>query len=158
MAEMYVGVKPDLVQREWGIGLADYRPHEIARGLVKTSDAVFAPNLGEFKRMCRPALDPEIAWYEAIEGLRARENGETGQWSHPAVWRATHGMSYHMLNQTYAAMRRRWEVALDREFAKGWVEDVPPIAKQIEHRLTGTLPSADVRERMDRLIRQVRGK
>jgi hypothetical protein len=150
IAEMWTGLDPKLVRQEWAAGLADFTPEEINRGLAACRGRKFAPNLGEFAQLCRPVLDPEIAWYEAVEGMAARERCETGHWSHPAVYRAAMRLSYDLRRSAFAGMRRRWEGALQDEFAKGWVEDVPPIAKQIECRPDVRLPPAAVREYLAR--------
>src|SRR5699024_887061 len=71
------------------------------------------PSLTEFLRACRPMLDPEAAFHEAVKGLADRRKGETGQWSHPAIYHATVVTGQHdMLNSTYGALKVRWGKAL----------------------------------------------
>lgn len=88
------------------------------------------PSLTEFQRACRPSLDPETAFHEAVQGLVARRKGETGEWSHPAVYHAAVAAGQHdMLNSTYSALKSRWGKAL---------------ADQLDKREWGPIPVAHV--------------
>lgn len=151
------GANPELAIEEWARGLAGFTGAEINRGLAVCRSRTFVPTLGEFALMCRPCLDPEIAWREAQAGLLARDRGEHGAWSHPAVWRAAMTMSYDLKNGTFARMRKHWEVALFNEFEKGWVEDVPPIPKRVEDRPTLVYMPAAVRKRLAEFDLKFRG-
>lgn len=122
------------VVEEWAQELADMRPHEVQRGLSAASNSPYAPNIGDFRRLCRPALDPEWAWHEAQAGLQARARGEVGAWSHPAVFRAATGLRWELRTKTFAAARRQWEMVLSREFAAGWGGEVPEPALCIENK------------------------
>lgn len=133
IAMLYVDSAQEDVQQEWALGLMGYRGRELERGLAGMRGRIFAPNLGEFQRLCRPALDPEWAWHEAQAGLQERAAGRVGAWSHPAVWRAATAMSWELRTKTFAAARRQWEMTLAREFAAGWGEEVPEPAPRIEH-------------------------
>ena len=124
VADLYAGVPPDAVKAEWGMALADFRPEEIQRGLAACATRVFAPTLGEFARVCRPCLDPETAFYEAKEGLRARERGEVGVWSHPAVYRAARQRQWEIAHYPYDKLRKEWGLLLERELRAGWGEAV----------------------------------
>jgi hypothetical protein len=120
VADLYACVAPDIVKAEWGNALAGFHPNEIKRGIDACQTRIFAPTLGEFLRLCRPALDPETAWIEASENLA----GEY-EWSHPAVRRAASQMSWELRSSTFAEMRKRWVWILEREFAQGWEEPEP---------------------------------
>jgi len=134
VADLYAGVPAENVQAEWSSALAGFAPEEIDRGLRACQTRAFAPTLGEFTRLCRPGLDPELAWFEAGEGMRARENGEVGEWTHPAVYRAASQFAFELKTATFSQVRRRWEWTLQREFAKGWGESVPAPVARIEHK------------------------
>jgi len=133
MAALYDGVAVETVQTEWASALAEYHPSEIARGLTACSERSFAPVLGEFLRLCRPALDAEWAFYEAADGLRQRDAGEVGNWSHPAVWRAACTMGAEVRSGDWKANRTRWTYTLRREFESGW-SGIPAPAILIEHK------------------------
>lgn len=144
---------------EWALGLADMRPEEVARGLAACRTRRFPPSLGEFAHLCRPALDPEVAWHEAYEGLRAREGGEPGVWSHPAVFRAARIMGYELRTQHFAAVRKRWGMTLNREFAAGWGEEVPAPAARIEKQELGSNPiPPEIRKRFADLSDEYRSR
>lgn len=124
--DLFGAVPQEDIKAEWADGLAGYRGREIMRGLKACQARVFAPTLGEFCLLCRPTLDPEVAWLEAAEGVRARRNGNLGEWSHPAVYRASLAMPYELASYSYRACRKQWDWTLSKEFSKGWGEDVPP--------------------------------
>lgn len=126
VADLYAGVPPETVRAEWSAALGGFRDEEIMTGLDACRRRIFAPTLGEFLNLCRPALDPEIAWLEAAEGLRARSNGQQGDWSHPAVFRAACAMGFELRGKSFKECRKLWTLVLEREFARGWGKDVPP--------------------------------
>jgi hypothetical protein len=76
--------------------------------------------------MCRTKIDSVVAYYEAINGVIAREKGEIGDWSHPAIfWASVKVGSFDLKNQTYSNIKARWEKALEEEFNKGQWSDIP---------------------------------
>ncbi len=89
------------------------------------------PSIAEFLRACRPALDPLAAYHEALSGLAAREAGEIGLWSSPAVYWAAVGMAYDLKMQTHGQIKGRWERALAEQSAKGQWEPIPAPMLQI---------------------------
>lgn len=122
--DFYAGADPQVFRNEWMAALADFKPVELDRGIAQMQKQKFVPTLGEFSQWCRPALDPEYAFYEAAVCLAQRDKGERGDWSHPAVWRAAQSMGMEVREGNYAKVRTRWKIALDREFANGW-SDIP---------------------------------
>jgi hypothetical protein len=139
MADLFVGVQLIDLKTEWAMGLAGFTSDEIERGLLAMARRTFAPTLGEFSVLCRPCLEPEVAWTEASEGLRVREGGDMGQWSHPAVYRAAMLMHYEIRQRSFKEFRKSWDCALQREFAKGWVADVPvPLLRIVQSAPTCT--------------------
>ncbi|MCS4508903.1 hypothetical protein [Xylophilus ampelinus] len=152
MADMYRGVEPIVLQAEWAERLSDLKRHELERGVAACADRRFAPTLGEFRQLCRPALDPETAWLEAAAGMREREAGRMGQWTHPAVWRAAHEMAHELRTKAFADCRKRWEWTMQRELASGWGAPVPPPLPLIEDDTKVGPPSSAVRERMARIL------
>lgn len=121
----------DDIKRTWSEHLAGFTKNELTRGLAAVSELKFPPTLPEFKRLCRPALDPEVAWWEADHCLRQRANGFMGDWTHPAVWRAGRAMSMEIRGGDYAKHRVRWGVLLKRELAKGFGEGIDPIDERL---------------------------
>jgi len=110
----------------WALKLAHLSPQEIKRGVDALSRQQYCPTLPEFIGLCRPPIDPLAAYYEAVEGVTARERGETGEWSHPAIFWATVAVGAHDLKgSTYSHIRQRWETALQAEIDKGAWADIP---------------------------------
>lgn len=133
LADLYAGVKPEEVRDEWASALGGYDNSEIIRGLDACQTRVFAPNLGEFLHLCRPALDPEIAWLEACNGIAARALGVKGDWSHPAVYRAAMIFVYELKQRSFKECKKSWAYTLQREFGRGWGKGVPDAPVQLEH-------------------------
>ena len=154
VADMWAGTDPQAVKAEWAEALGGFRDEELRRGVVACRDRVFAPTLGEFRRLCRPALDPEVGWIEATAGLRDRDAGRMGAWSHPAVWRAACAMPLEVRTGTYAQQRKRWAWELEREFAAGWGDGVPAPTLQIASDVRTGPPSGGMRERIDTILRR----
>lgn len=100
-------------------------PREVAVGLARIGGD-WPPSLPEFLTLCRPALEPESAFREAVQGVYARKQGEMGQWSHPAIYWTSVAVGQHELMQaSWQAMRVRWERVLRDVFAKGAWDPIP---------------------------------
>ena len=125
LTELYVGTSSTVVQSEWAHGLTRFSDEEIATGLSASQMLKDAPILGEFLHLCRPSLNPEIAWYEASLSLSARERGEPVVWSHPAVFRSALTLRDSLRQGSFLTCSNRWDAVLRTEFAKGWGEGVP---------------------------------
>lgn len=147
VADLYAGVPAGNVQSEWAGALSGFHPSEIDRGLRACQTRPFAPTLGEFTRLCRPALDAEFAYLEAGHCLRQRDAGQVGDWTHPAVYRAACEMSLEVRRGDYREVRKRWEWTLARELAAGWSEIPEPPLKIAADVRTGP-PPAEIREKL----------
>lgn len=113
----------------WAEALHEDRvtPHEVAEGLraCRRMFPDWPPAVGEFIQACRPGLIPENAFHDAVKGMTARQRGEIGEWSHPAVyWAATDVGRHDLLNCGYTVMKARWERALAAQLARS---EWPPI-------------------------------
>lgn len=130
LGRMIGGADPDAFRATWAEHLGGFTRAEIARGLAEASNRRFPFRLGEFKNWCRPALDPEVAWHEAEMGLRDREHGQVGEWTHPAVFRAAARLSSEVRSGDYTKHRARWAYMLKRELSYGFGEwpGPPPLA------------------------------
>lgn len=83
------------------------------------------PSFAEFLLACRPAVDFEAAFYEAVTQLRKRETGQD-TWSHPAIfWASVAIGQYNLRNAVWSAMQSRWTVALKQEMEKGEWPEIP---------------------------------
>lgn len=84
------------------------------------------PSCAEFIKACKPSVDPLVAYYEAVNGTRAREQGKKGEWSHPAIfWAAVKVSAYDLKHASYSQIKQRWEKALSDEMEKGEWAAVP---------------------------------
>lgn len=155
MAEMWKGIDPSIIEREWSAGLAGLQKHELQRGIAACADRKFAPTLGEFKNLCRPAIDPEFAWHEAQECLRERDTGLRGSWTHPAVFFAACEMSTEVRTGDYARNRVRWARLLGKEFALGW-RHVPDPAMRVSHDARTGPPSPEQRVKIAHLLEEAK--
>jgi hypothetical protein len=154
---LFGGLKPAKVKDEWALALSGYTKREVLRGLDACQTRIYAVNLGEFLHLCRPALDPEYAWLEACEGMKQREAGSIGAWSHPAVYRAARGMAYELRNKSFKECRKSWEFALAREFREGWDGEhpaEPPLRLEVEQR--GKPPTPEQKAKLDELMAKMR--
>jgi hypothetical protein len=110
----------------WSREMASYTGPEIKRGLAAMEGRDWPPTLPEFKKLCRPPVDPLVSYYQAVEGMSARERGEVGRWTHPAIfWAAVAVGAYDLKHQSYSQMKARWELALQDQMEKGEWEAVP---------------------------------
>ena len=78
-ADLWRGCDIEGVKSVWAKELAGYSPTRSPRH-CRLQDARLAPTLPEFLKVCRPALDYERAFIEAIEQMRKRETGGD-EWS-----------------------------------------------------------------------------
>jgi len=117
------------VKATWAHELGKLSRDEIAHGANALSGQEWPPTLPQFISLCRVKINPLSAYYEAINGLAARNRGEIGEWSHPAVfWASVKVGAFDLKNQPYAAIRARWDAAFDEEMAKGqWVAIPEPM-------------------------------
>lgn len=115
-----------LVKQLWADEMGKLAPEDLKRGYVALMTRDWPPSLPEFVRMCKPSVDPTVAYYEAVNGVQARERGEVGTWSHPAIFWASVAVSAHDLkHQSYSQLKPRWEKALQDEMDKGQWAPIP---------------------------------
>src|SRR5690606_32532933 len=101
------------VKEVWAEALADYSVDEIKHGIDACLTRDWPPTLPEFLKLCRPALDYERAFVEAVEQLRRRDQ-DADHWSSPAVyWAATKIGAFDMSAMRYDQIKARWAKAID---------------------------------------------
>lgn len=124
--EQWKGIDSDAVQRQWGIALGKMTPEQIRRGMLLMETCDLPPTLPQFIKLCKPTLDAQAAYFEAVAGIAAREQGKTGEWSDPAIYWATTAIgAFDLKSQPYAHIRRRWEQALRDAQAHPHAEPIP---------------------------------
>ena len=113
-ADMWTGQRLEDVKAIWADELADMTQDEVARGVASCRTRNWPPTLPEFIKLCRPALDYERAFAEAVQQLQRRKTGED-EWSNPAVYWASVSVGTHdMTGMSYPALRARWAEAMDK--------------------------------------------
>ncbi|MEZ2349565.1 hypothetical protein [Caballeronia sp. RCC_10] len=105
---------------------------DVKRGLAGAERLKWPPTWGEFLDLCKPAIDVDAALYEAIDQMRARQQGKD-EWSHPAIfWAAARVGEFDMLGQNFAALKPRFETALNAVLKGGNVQPVPPRVPKLQ--------------------------
>ena len=90
-------------------------PQSIADGLRACRKLYdWPPSLAEFLKACKPPINVDVAIYEAINQMRARQHGKDS-WSNPAIyWAAVEVGEYDMVSQTFSQLKPRFETALNK--------------------------------------------
>lgn len=98
---------------------------EAGQGLSKCAELYdWPPSFPEFLKACRPTLDPETAFYEAVEQMQRRDMG-MDTWSQPVIYWASRELGNDMLSNTYKNIERRWRLALDKAEQKIKSGEIP---------------------------------
>ena len=121
---------PQYVMEEvWRSELQGYSKIEIEAGVAACKKLKWPPTLPQFLELCRPEIDPVFAWKLAGEGIRARQNGEMGNWPDPCIyWAANRLGQFEILNEPLEKHRVYWIAELDRarnQQAKGLLPEIP---------------------------------
>lgn len=106
------GGDPATAKAVWAEELADYSAEEIGRGLAACRSRPWPPTLPEFLLLCRPGLDYERAFLEAVEQMPRRAEGRD-QWSSPTVYWAAAKIGNDILSHGYKSIQARWQKAMD---------------------------------------------
>lgn len=128
-ADMWRGTDPEQVKALWAHELGKLTREEVTKGAQALMTQDWPPSLPQFIKLCRIQLDPQKAFVEALNGLVARDRGEVGVWSHPAIfWAVVRVGAFDIKNSTYPQIQARWTVALEDELAKKeWAEIPKPV-------------------------------
>lgn len=70
------------------------------------------PSLPEFLKACRPSMDVERAFFEAVEQMHRRESGKDA-WSSTALYWAAVSLGADLRNYPYQSISKRWSAALE---------------------------------------------
>lgn len=150
--DQWSGTDPDKLIAHWAHEMADYSGAEIKRGLSEMEQRDWPPSLPEFKKMCRPPVDILKAYYEAVYGMQARERGEMGEWSSPAVyWAAVKIGAFDLKNQPYAQIKVRWDKALQDVLDAGSYLPIPVPMIALPEPGKGHLSAEDAAKRLQEL-------
>lgn len=129
-------------------------PQDVAEGLraCRRMSPDWPPSVGEFIRACRPALEPEVAFYTAVAGMAARHNGEPGNWPHPAIfWAAVEVGAHDLQHCPYTTMKARWERSLNEVLARGEWKPIPAMVKALPAPVVTASSRAQAEEQMRKI-------
>lgn len=110
-ADFWAGQDFAAVKRSWDARLSEYSDQEVMRGIDACAHRKFLPTLPEFLDLCRPPMNAESAFYEALEQMRLRRECRD-TWSNPAIFFAAKTMAFDMQSMTYEHIKTRWVNAL----------------------------------------------
>lgn len=111
--DAWKGVKQEIMQGVWEKEIANYTMKEIATGVEACKRLKYPPTLPEFLMLCRPPVEPEDAFYEAVEQMKKRAVG-LDVWAHPATFYAASELSFELRTRSYDQIKYRWQRALAR--------------------------------------------
>lgn len=124
--DMWRGTDAALVKQLWADEMGRLSTEDLKRGYAALMTRDWPPSLPEYVKMCKPSIDPLVAYYEAVNGTQAREQGNKGDWSHPAIfWASVKVSAYDLKHASYSQIKQRWEKALSDEMEKGEWAPVP---------------------------------
>lgn len=107
---------------------------EVKQGLKRCLELYdWPPSFPEFLKACRPALDYEACFYEAVEQMRFRADGKD-KWSSPAVYWAAVKLGNDMSSDIYLNLKKRWKTALDQvinDIAAGVLPNEVPVRPKL---------------------------
>ncbi len=126
-SDQWGGSDPEALKAHWAKRLGDLNGEELKRGYGKLEGREWPPTLPEFRNLCRPQADSMVAYYEAVAGVQARQAGEMGTWSHPAIFWAAMPMAFDLGTQTFSQIKGRWEKALADQMERGEWAPVPAV-------------------------------
>lgn len=92
--------------------------NEAKKGLRRCLEThAWPPSFSEFLQACRPSLDPEQAFHEALKQMRLRDQGKD-EWSSAVIFHAAVSMGRDLMSYSYQQVKARWANALE-EARKG---------------------------------------
>lgn len=125
-ADMWRDSSMQAIKSVWSQELRKLSKEDFARGANALMTQEWPPTLPQFIKLCRVQIDSLTAYYEAVNGAVAREQGMMGEYSHPAIfWAAVKVGAFDLKHQTYSAIKGRWENALAHEMAKAEWSAIP---------------------------------
>lgn len=159
--DQWADTPPSIMEEVWRAELQGFSKSEIEAGVAACRKLNWPPTLPQFVKLCRPDIDAEFAWKIAGEGMRARENGEMGNWPDPCIyWAASRFGPFEVLNEPLAKHRVSWIAELDRarnQQAKGLLPEIPQPRKALVAPGKAITPREEARKRIRELRDKLRG-
>lgn len=124
--DQWAVVDGEVLKRHWAMAMHTLSVKEITHGVQAMRQREWPPTLPEFLKLCRPPIDPLVAYYQAVNGIQARERGEVGEWPHPAIyWAMVKVGAFDLKNLPYSLIKGRWEKILQAELERDQWADIP---------------------------------
>lgn len=153
-ASRYGAFPRSRVMKTWAEDLSDLTPEEFILGCQASKSLKFPPTLPDFRALCRPPIDFESAFIEAVQQMAARETGKD-RWSKPAIfWAAVTIGSFDLRNGSWATLEKRWRKVFQAELDKGEWQPVPVRAIA----LPAPVPTVKDREAAARVLSSIQIK
>jgi len=98
-------------------------------------DLAWPPSFAEFYQACKPKVNHELEFIEAVRCLNLRRTGrDSGQWRSKASYWAASSLSFDIMNNSYAKIKTQWIQALDDKLADPNLPEIPEApAYQLQH-------------------------
>lgn len=155
-ADQWQRVTPAELRAVWSMALSTYSPEEVQRGLNACLARTWPPTLPEFLLLCRPPVDHEAAFIEAVRQMRERDNGND-TWSHPAIfWAAVEFGGWELRHTSWSQAKTCWSRILDEKLAMGNLPAVPPRLEALPAPGQTTADPEKVRQALDAMHKAVR--
>lgn len=127
-------------------------PHMIAEGIRSCRRKYdWPPSLTEFLKACKPTIDPESAFMEAVEQMANREHG-TDRWTNPAIyWAAVEFGAFDLRHLSYTQAKARWNRIFNEKLSNSALDEVPPRREALPAPGEATTTSEEARRRLSEL-------
>lgn len=114
------------VKQAWAEDLAGFTQEELMRGLANCKRyCEMPPTLPKFMRLCRPPVEYEPMFYEAVRCMARRGTG-LEKWPSKAVyWAAVKIGAFDLKNGSWATLQKRWVSALDEMLGNPELPEIP---------------------------------
>lgn len=159
--DQWADAPQSVMEEVWRAELQGFSKSEIEAGVAACRKLNWPPTLPQFVKLCRPDIDAEFAWKIAGEGMRARQNGEMGNWPDQCIyWAASRFGPFEVLNEPLAKHRVSWIAELDRarnQQAKGLLPEIPQPRKALVAPGKAITPREEARKRIRELRDKLRG-
>ncbi|CAK0749842.1 hypothetical protein CCP3SC15_1630007 [Gammaproteobacteria bacterium] len=157
-ADMWRGVNSDEFRKVWAQELGGYTAEEIYRGIQACRTRDWPPTLPEFLKLCRPPIDLEAAYHEAIRQLARRETGDD-QWSHPAIfWASAQIGTVDMRLSNWGSIKQRWISVLNSEIDKGRWDEIPKRINSLPPPGKLSVSPEEAKKRLNNIFSMLAGK
>ena len=157
--EQWKGVDPEELRQAWAEELAGYTGEELRHGLEACKTKTWPPTLPEFTQLCRPGLDNERSYLEAVEQMQIRHRSGGDVWSTPAVYWAAARIGNDIQTNPYQAMKARWAATLDKvrsEISQGLLPNAVPVKRgELPPPRKTSIPQEEAKAKIAAMIAQI---